>query len=205
MKQRKLVLGVDPGFASCGFAVLSLGDSEADDQVVTLGVLRTKPSSNKQRVLATEDNVRRARDLATSMRALHDCGSMIPVTHRGVAALFEGGDRIRLVCAERMSFPRSASAAAKVAMVWGLIVANLERRGVPLLQASPQDVKKRVAGNPAATKEAVELAMLKRFGRGLHRMLKAVPKGEHEHAFDALASIVACLDSEEGRMARMLG
>lgn len=202
---RKLVLGIDPGFTSLGYAVLELGGGGLADQVVTIGVLRTKATDKKQRVLVADDNIRRARELAVSVRGLTHAGTMMPARGgQGIAALFQGADRIRLVCAEKMSFPRNASAAAKVAMAWGLLVANLERLDLPLLQASPQEVKRRVTGKADASKDDVEKAMVKRFGRGLYRMLKGVPPGQHEHAFDALASAVACLDSEEGRMVRSL-
>lgn len=203
----RLVLGLDPGFTSLGFAVVALGKTPEEDRVVTLGVVRTKASDKKQRVLVADDNIRRCRELSRPVRGLIAFGNSAGGTEhetRGVQALFEAAP-VLLVAAEKMSFPRNSSAAAKVAMTWGLIVANLERRGLPLLQASPQEVKRRVTGKADASKEAVEAAMIKRFGRGLLRMLKSLPEGQHEHAFDALAVVVACLDSEEGRMARMLG
>jgi Holliday junction resolvasome RuvABC endonuclease subunit len=212
---RRLVLGIDPGFASLGFAVVELGESTSApygaglithaDMVVQIGVLRTKKSAKKQRVLSADDNIRRGRELALPIRGLFDCGSMMPVKGgQGISALFAANDKIRLVCAEKMSFPRSSSAAAKVAMAWGMIISNLELRGLPLVQATPQEVKARTVGKATASKEEVQAAMIRRFGKGLLRMLKTVPPSEHEHAFDALASVVACLDSEEGRMVRQL-
>lgn len=191
-----LILGIDPGFASLGFAVLRL--EAAGPEVVTLGVVRTKKSDKKQRVLAADDNIRRCREIARPLDSLMTFGTSGYVPR----ALRDPGDdrAVRLVCAEKMSFPRNASAAAKMAMSWGMIVANLEHYGLPLLQASPQDVKRRVTGSASASKEEVQAALKKRFGRGLGRMVKALPEGEHEHAFDALASAVACLDSEEGRL-----
>lgn len=206
----RLVLGLDPGFASFGYAVLALptGGLAEDPAVVALGTLRTKGTDKKQRVLAADDNIRRARELAVPIRTLIHIGHVGASRDGGPKPVMGGlfDERgIALVCAEKMSFPRSSSAAAKMAMSWGMIVANLERRGVPLLQASPQDVKRRVTGNASASKEEVERAMVKRFGRGLYRMLGKTPKTQHEHAFDALAVVIACLGSEEGLMLRNLG
>jgi len=202
---RNLVLGIDPGFASLGFALLELGGPRdgsglVPDLVIKIGVIRTTKTDKKQKVLSADDNTRRCRELARALRALFVIGA--PARGAGVAALFEAGDVVRLVCAEKMSFPRNASAAAKVAMTWGLIMGHVDLHDLPLLQASPQDVKKRVTGNASASKEDIERAMVKKFGRGLYRMLKGVPPGQHEHAFDALASAVACLDSDEARIVR---
>lgn len=191
-----IILGLDPGFASLGFAVLKL--EATGPEVATLGVLRTKKSDKKMRVLAADDNIRRSREIIRPLDNLFVAGNTDYV-HRTYGGLFENRSQTTMVCAEKMSFPRNASAAAKMAMSWGMIVALLERYQLPLLQASPQDVKRRVTGKATATKDDVEKALCKRFGRGLRRMVSALPKGEHEHAFDALASAVACLDSEEGR------
>jgi Holliday junction resolvasome RuvABC endonuclease subunit len=202
---RRLVLGIDPGFASLGYAVLELGVGGAEDRVVTIGVLRTKATDKKHRVLVADDNVRRGRELARPLGTLVRKGDTDYAHKPPMGGLFEDVSTICLVCAEKMSFPRSSSAAAKVAMTWGLMIANLERYHLPLLVATPQDVKRRVTGKADASKKEVEAAMIKRFGRGLLRMVKGIPETQREHAFDALASAVACLDSEEGRMVRTLG
>lgn len=200
----KLVLALDPGFASCGYAVLAPGAIPSEDRVVMIGVLRTKLSPKKHRVMSADDNIRRCREIASPLESLMVSASLDYI-HRPYGGLFENRSLVRLVCAEKMSFPRNSSAAAKMAMTWGLIVGNLHRFGLPLVQASPQQVKKTSAGDSSATKDQVEKAMVKRFGKGLYRMLKGVPETQHEHAFDALAVGVTCLDSEEGRMVRTLG
>lgn len=195
-----IILGIDPGFASLGYAVLNL--TPEGPEVASLGVVRTKKSDKKQRVLAADDNIRRLRELYRPIDSLVRDGILPgqPARGRGKQVVFGPPTNVKLLCAEKMSFPRNASAAAKMAMSWGLIVASLERWGLPLLQASPQDIKRRVTGDASASKEDVQNALKKRFGRGLARMVSSLPEGEHEHAFDALASAVACLDSEEGRI-----
>ena len=193
MNSPPLVLGMDPGFASFGYALLTpAGD------VVDLGVIRTAPSGKKAGVLRTEDNLERCRTIARELRRL--------IYHVPDAGPLAGHPRVRLLCAEAMSFPRSASVAAKMAMSWGLVMSHVEMHDLPLLQASPQEVKRRVCGgNAAASKSEVERAMLKRYGKGLNRMLKGVPDGQREHAFDALAVATGCLDSHEARMLRAWG
>ena len=173
------ILGLDPGFAAFGYALVAYGTTGM--VVEALGVLRTEPSSAKRKVLASDDNARRAREIVRDLRPL-----------------VEGA---RLVCTESMSFPRSSSAAAKMALSWGLIVAEVDRCDRPLLQATPQEIKKRLCQNKSADKLEVENELNHRFGEmKLKALLKTVPRTLHNHAYDALAAIIACLDSEQGRM-----
>jgi len=201
--QTPLVIGIDPGFASFGWAMLT-----PDGEVVGLGVLRTAPSDKKAKVLASHDNVRRTRELARDFGALLDGrmpGKPEEYQHTPFGqAPSEGGAAVRLIAAESMSFPRNASAASKMAMAWGMIVGAATLRDLPLVQASPQTVKKRICGDMKASKKDIENAMVARYGQGLFRMLKGVPAGSHEHAFDALAVARACLDSDEARMLRQM-
>lgn len=193
-----LVLGVDPGFASTGFALMRLGARPEDDGVVRLGVIWTEPSAKKRKVLAADDNARRGRELA---RALH---ALLEEPLRG-CPLFVPGARVVLAAAEAMSYPRNAASAAKMAICWGVLLALLDRRALALAQASPQEVKRAVAGTKSAAKEQVRDALWERFGRSHleHLLLHAdVPGGEREHAYDALASIVASLDSDLVRALR---
>lgn len=175
------VLGVDPGFASFGYALLDVGPSE--EIVLQMGVLRTEPSSKKLRVLATEDNLRRAKEVA------HDLFFLVEE------------NEVKIVCAESMSWPRNASAAAKVAMSWGCIASVIEKHGLSAAQASPQQVKKTLCGKKDASKEEVAQALRNRY-RGCERFAEGVISSQQEHCYDALAAVVACLDSELIRVAR---
>lgn len=195
-----MVLGLDPGFASLGWALLTPAG-----QVINLGVVRTKKSNAKARTMATEDNVRRARELAKALHGLLDGvvpGQAPSYQHVPLGMHRAPLHRVVLVCAEAMSFPRSASVAAKMAMTWGALIGMLEVRGVALLQGSPQEVKRRCTGKPTASKDEVQRAMVRRYGPGLKRMLKGIPADQHEHAYDALASATACLETDEARMLR---
>jgi Holliday junction resolvasome RuvABC endonuclease subunit len=178
------VLGLDPGFASMGYALLELHPTGGAD-VVGLGVIRTKKSAAKRGVYAADDNLRRARGLAVSLAELVE-------TH-GVVA----------ICAESMSFPRNASAAGKLSMAWGILAA-LTGADLPLVQASPQRIKEALCGRKDASKGDLEFELLKRYGNDIECLLDEVPASLHEHAYDALGAIAACLDSETIRLARTM-
>lgn len=170
-------LGLDPGFASIGYAVVEIG--RHSDRVVALGVIRTEKSDAKRKVLATDDNVRRCQEIIRALKTLFD--KMDPV----------------VLCAESMSFPRNASAAAKVALTWGVIttLALTHTTQVPIIQCSPQELKKVVSGSKAASKTDVQDALLAKYSY-LPSLLGKLPKGQHEHAYDALGAIEACGSSQ---------
>lgn len=174
-----ILLGLDPGFASFGYAILRTDPLE----MVAMGVIRTKKSTDKKRVLAVEDNVARAREI-----------------HCGLAHLLNRPD-LAAVCAESFSPPRSSSVASKVALAWGVLVSMLEHRGLPLLQTTPQRVKKAVCGVPTASKEDVEKAV--RMAVPVpEELLAGIPGGLYEHVFDAAAVALACVESDMVRALR---
>lgn len=168
------VLGLDPGFASVGWAVVDLFESP---QIHALGVLRTKQSNRKQAVLAAADNFRRARELGQAL------GNLVLE------------QRIDVVAAEAMSFPRSSSVAAKMAMCWGVLARICEEFDLPLVQASPQQIKRALTGNASASKDDVQASLAIRFPNAIG-LVGGLPKGLHEHAFDAAGAAVACLTSD---------
>jgi crossover junction endodeoxyribonuclease RuvC len=182
------VLGIDPGFASIGYARV-LFDGERLE-VERMGVFRTEKSSNKRKVFASDDNMRRAREIHTFLCDLLREGPHGPV---------------RAVCAETMSFPRSSSVAAKMAMCWGVLAGLSQQFDVPILQASPMELKNKVAGSKKASKEEVQAALEKRFGKSkLQKLCADVPASFFEHPYDALGAVVACSDSEVIRLARRM-
>jgi Holliday junction resolvasome RuvABC endonuclease subunit len=177
------VLGIDPGFASVGVAVVELEPSL--EKVLHLAVIRTEKSALKREVRASDDNLRRAR-----------------LIYEGLIAMCELHS-VRVLCIESMSFPRNAGAASKVAMTWGVIAAIATHLRIPVVQASPQEVKKCVCGSKNASKEEVEAALRKAYS--IEDLAEGVLFSQKEHVFDALAVVKCCLDSEVLRMARNLG
>jgi len=141
------LIGLDPGFASIGYAVLRLDHDpirNSRPQCVAFGVLVTEASAKKHKVLSVEDNVRRTIEIARTLRGLL-------ASAPGTLAL----------CAEAMSFPRSASVAAKMAMCWGVIASLSDATNTPILQATPVHIKRETTGSKTATKEEVQAAMLR--------------------------------------------
>jgi len=178
------LLGIDPGFAAVGYALVEL--LPVGERVEELGVLLTEKSGKVRAVRASDDNVRRGREIDFGL------WSVASSSMRSVVA----------ICAESMSFPRHAGNAAKMAMCWGVIVGISARLGIPIVQASPQEVKKAVVGKKDASKEEVQAALKARYPCPA----TSVPftKTRIEHPFDALGAVVACLDSEVVRLARKM-
>lgn len=180
------VLGIDPGFACVGWAIVELV-ADAPLSLVSMGVWRTEKAEKRRKVLASDDNFRRARELARCLG--------------GLAV----SERVEMICAESMSFPRSSSVAAKMAMCWGAMAHLSEVMSLPVAMATPKEVKRAVTGNAAASKDEVKAAIEKRFGVELVTSLVAsVPKSFQEHPFDAVAAIVACEHGDVLRMARRM-
>lgn len=179
-----IVLGLDPGFASLGWALVEI--TSQDERILHVGTIRTAKA--RTRVLVTDDLHRRGQELA-----------------RALAALLESYPTVGAICAESWSQPRNASAAAKVARAWGVIDALAEARALPLLSASPQAIKKAMTGKASASKEEVIAALDALLDGGMEAALVAgkVNKGQREHAADAVGAVVACLDHPHLRLARM--
>lgn len=180
--ERFWVLGVDPGLAHMGLALVCI---EPGREVVEgLHVIQTVKETSRK-VTVGSDNVRRAQELGDPLLS--------------IGARF----RIRMIAAEAMSFPENASAAGKMSMSWGVLALFASIHRIPIEQTSPQKIKRAVCGDPKASKEDVEFALLERYGNRIEDLLIG-PKAFREHAFDALGAVVAKLDSDVIRGAREL-
>lgn len=181
-----LVMGVDPGFANTGWALLELDGGATSEKLVAMGLIETEKSSKKQKVLSADDNYRRAREIAKALRKL---------------------SKPTVICCESMSFPRNASAAAKVAMTWGILAYFCEAEDIPMLMTSHKELKKAVCSDATASKEAVQKVLRVRYADLTVGLLKeaGIPPSSQEHPYDALAAAVACLDSETLRLLRKAG
>jgi len=179
------LIGIDPGFASLGFAVVEVSSDfrrsvvRDSDNKPMMGVLETEKSDKKRAVKATDDNLRRTREMVRML---------LPIL---------AGQQIRAICAESMSFPRNSSASNKVGICWGIIGTLAEMMNLPIVQSSPQDIKKHVCGRRDASKEEIQEVMAKRFSLDLDSFLKS----KREHCFDALGAVEAAMDSEIVRLA----
>lgn len=185
-----LVIGFDPGIANFGYSIIELGSVSGLDRVIAGGIVRTKKSDKKRLVRAAEDNVERGREVA-----------------KVVLEQFRifGPERFVAICAEAMSFPRNSSAAAKMAMTWGIIETVSVMYDLPIMQATPKELKKAVAVNPMASKEDIIKALSKRFGaKMVAPFVEKLPESIWEHFFDSLGTIVACYETDTFRLARKM-
>lgn len=185
MSRSRILLGLDPGFASFGWALLHVGRHPGEDVVLGADVIHTEKSAKKREVRASDDNVRRTRALLSALTALVD-------EHEPFA-----------FAAESFSPPRHASNAAKVAFAWGMVttLAHFTHDGLPVLQCSPQELKLAVCGSRSASKQAIEDALAARYP-GARTTLGKIRKDDLEHVWDAVGAAHACLDTEVVRMAR---
>lgn len=182
------VLGLDPGFASIGYALVLLGPS--GERPVRMGVFETEKSSKKRAVLAADDNVRRAREISVFLHDILTKGPHGPV---------------RAICAETMSFPRSSSVAAKMAMCWGVVSSLSAMLDIPVLQVTPMGIKLAVTGKKTSSKEEVQAAVQARFGDEIRALCATLPNSKLEHPYDAFGAVLACRESEVFRLLRQLG
>lgn len=172
----RLLLGLDPALRSLGWAIAS----RAGGSLVPLamGLVETERDARMKR---SADNRRAIRIIA---RALRD---LVRWTPNGP------GDEVTVdaICAEAMSYPPGAIGPALISLCWGSIETTAERDGIEVFEASPQRIKRAVAGSPSASKAEMQAALNAMFGaREMHRMLSGVPDGDREHPYDGLGAIV---------------
>ena len=173
-----LLLGLDLGQAALGFAFEL---HAAGETVQALEVVRTERSDRKRAVRESDDAVRRLVEIAAALERR---------INPGVVAL----------AVEAQSC--NASSSAKVGMAWGAIAAAVaQRHGLPVLQASPQEVKRALTGRKDASKADVQCALEIRYPD----LPDWPPQRDRvEHAADALAAVVACRDHAVIKLARRM-
>jgi crossover junction endodeoxyribonuclease RuvC len=181
-----VVMGVDPGLAHLGYALVELNSSThsviREGGKPLIGLIETSMSDKKRGVKVSDDNTRRAREVyAPLLRVIQK-------------------NQVKVICAEAMSFPRSSSASHKMGISWGIIVALSCQFALPITQATPTEIKKAVCGSGKASKQDVQDALSTRYDIPLTMFTKT----QREHPFDALGAVEACLDSEVIQLARSL-
>lgn len=122
-----IVLGIDPGTAALGYGIVE--STHGQLRAVDHGVLSTSP------------------DLALPQRLL--------AVHGLVASLL-GAHEPALLAVERLFFSRNAQTAFAVGQARGVVLLAAAQAGVPVVEATPNEVKSAVAGYGAADKEQVQ-------------------------------------------------
>lgn len=179
-----VILGLDPGFASLGWALLDA--SGARPRCLAAGVIRTK-KDGRTSIARCDDNARRLAQIACELDELHKA------------------HRFAIIAAEAQSWTRFAASDRATAMVWGAIAAVAELFNCPVVQLRPQDVKKQITGDASASKAALETACHHRIGDAEKVLATVKPDSQRNHAADALAVALASLDHRLIQAVRRLG
>lgn len=185
------VLGIDPGFANIGIVIAKLTKDRV--KIVHGQSFVTKKADKKSRVLTTDDNMTRTKQIVRCLKELY-------AKYQFVA-----------IAAEAMSFPRNASAAGKMCLCWGALGCLSEWLNLPIFQARPQNIRAALGMQPVKheTKEHGKLRVQKRVIKRLPEMVKRVAKAKipatrQEHVFDAAAAVLTALNSPELQWVRGL-
>ena len=144
------ILGIDPGVSCCGYGAVSRTGGKAS--ATAFGVVRTDPADPLPHRLAL---------LSAELEQL--------VEEIQPAA----------VVVERVLFQVNARTAISVGQASGLALVAAARRGIPVVQYSPNEVKLAIAGDGGAGKREV--------GEMVARLLRLPERPQPADAADALA------------------
>jgi crossover junction endodeoxyribonuclease RuvC len=125
-----IILGIDPGTTTVGYAVLSLDAGVRT--IVTLGVIHTTPKLNLSLKL---------------LDVVADLTTLIETYRPQVAGV------------ERLFFGSNITTAIDVAHGRGVILHTLAKNGVLIREINPMEVKKGICGNGRAQKIQVQNAL----------------------------------------------
>ena len=171
------IIGIDPGFAKLGWVDVDFDGDNFD--FIQGGVITTEPSAKKRKILQRDDNMRRLDEIA---KAFLD---VIPFSEADVIAT------------EAQSWPRNSSSCIKIAMAWGALGLMCQIYKIPMLQVSPQSLKKKLTGRRAASKENVIEAVCQIAGfEKFIELVQNMSLANREHMADASGATVCCVESD---------
>ena len=148
-----IVLGIDPGTAALGYGIIDQTASKL--RAVDFGCLTTTPD----------------RSLPERLDAIHRFVRDLIVLHEP-----------DLVGVERLFFSRNAQTAFAVGQARGVVLLAAAQAGLPVVEATPNEVKLAIAGDGAADKTGVQ--------RMLQLVLELASPPTPDDAADALAIAV---------------
>ncbi len=134
------VLGIDPGYGRCGYALLDYKGNSV--QWLDSGVVETHSSDHLPARLA--------------------------IIHRFFENLI-ATEKPDIIAMEQLYFARNVTTALKVAMVRGVISAMAGLQEINLTEPSPKEVKQAVTGNGSAEKFQIQF-MLERLLKVKHEV-----------------------------------
>ena len=154
-----IVLGIDPGTAALGYGIVDATAGRVRE--VDHGCLVTSPDSSlPERLLAIHA-------LVDELIALHEPA---------------------LLAVERLFFSRNVQTAFAVGQARGVVLLAAAQHGLPVREATPNEVKSAIAGYGAADKEQVQ--------RMVQLVLAMPDRPRPDDAADALAIAVWAANSE---------
>ena len=186
MSRVTYVLGIDGGLASMGWAILETSfDHDASEvayAVHSAGVWTTQREAKKRQLHVGSDDGRRLDALADELFAK-------------IAPLGDEGPEIDLFGYELPAGARGARAAHALGMAHGLVRGVLRgQSSIPVVEVTARDAKAALTRSAVATKDQ----MIERAAAAWSSILK-LPKGQREHAADAIAVALAASRTQAGR------
>jgi len=161
-----IVLGIDPGTAALGYGIVE--STQGRLREVDHGCLETSPD------LALPDRLLAVHTLVDELIDLHEPD---------------------VIAVERLFFSRNAQTAFGVGQARGVVLLAAAQHGVPVREATPNEVKSAIAGYGAADKEQVQ--------RMVQVVLGMAERPRPNDAADALAIAVWAANSERSAPARL--
>jgi len=174
-----IIVGIDGGLAKLGLAVI---DVDRAGTIAALGCdsFSSEPLAKKMQIELAHDFTRRARDLAKW--------------------LGERLDRFRpsIVALESLAGSKSSRSAVVMGIAHGVIVAELERRSLPVVGTLPKVIRKHL--HPSGTEDKAHDEAKTRCS-GLLAALQHVPPSMVVHVLDALCVALWGIETNVARAA----
>ena len=124
-----IVLGIDPGTATTGFAILKRGEKNQKPEVIDFGCIITEPSQT--------------------------AGERLLIIHNEVDNLIKK-HKPHLVSVESLFFFKNLKTALPVSQAKGVVLLAAARKNVPIIEFTPLQVKMTVVGYGRAEKKQVQ-------------------------------------------------
>ena len=162
----RAIIAFDTGLATFGMAAVDPTGGE----LLALSFFGSTKSDKKLNVSNSSDITHRGVRLAAAVEAFCTRFEVVAVVHEG------------------LSFPRSARAAALLALSVGVVIARAQLLDAPLLEVSPQDLKVAATGRKNAPKQEVLDGIAQKPGFGnIHDLVAAlkINASQVEHPVDA--------------------
>lgn len=178
------LIGFDPGLAAFGYGVVDVEQRKA----LEVGVFRTQPNKKQRRIRKADDTADRCQDLARSLMALI-------MRHPELVA----------ICVEQTALPFRRvkhSVVSALGRVRGLVDALSVFYNLPVVEETPQQLKKLICGRQDASKLDMQEAVEALFP-GVEA-LWPTQKTLIQHAADATGATKAGLESDIVRVATRL-